>query len=461
MIIYFGIDYSDILEEFNMLNSQVDLSIYNEKDFMNESEKFTKFKIIEPMKPKEVEDYILPNNHEKPLEPEKINNYIFSYDHDNIKYLSYSKKWDTEKLEDLANEFSLNTFGEELRYITHIILYPDDNGKTSYEFEQQNDIFYIPIKIYNLIPAQSKIAYRDKSKVLTLYDVDSITKIDDMAFAIAYAYGEYFVDFHMDVRGNISDKLTEYFSLRSKGFEDKIILEHDGEQDIANQSIWYLKEIAAWDYIYFLGSDATKRVLTFYNHEEKVDFYMNKTNISIDEYYHPNIQSRNATPHINTVIPMPQQVIGLPEYFYSFANQDVKKYTHFINIGELYISYEGQRHPYACFTIKIPIEDATAIHTALIYDENDNLLYAMKSVEGEEEMEIVWGGAWTIYWPGYNAIHAMNLLRPVKNTVYRFKVSTTYPDGSVVFSDYVDLKFNSAGWYIRRKENEWTKFKKD
>lgn len=147
-------------------------------------------------------------------------------------------------------------------------------------------------------------------------------------------------------------------------------------------------------------------------------------------------------------MPVPHLADGLKELFYSFTEYEPNEYTHIEGIGTLgleVIDTNSKRQ----FQIiwNTPYKDKDVIYTLMVYDLDDEIIAAHKTVYGNQEavanvgnysivqkrsMGIDFGYRTTTYeYQGW-----LEFGKP-----YKFRVTITFPDSTVIISDPIEATF--------------------
>jgi len=378
----------------------------------------------------------------KEIDIKEYKNMEYLYTYENIDFVSYSEEWDEEKLEDLSEELFNNVHGKEIKYVSRIMVYGDEDGIIAGTHEKQYTTLDIPLCLYNFFPDNCEIVYPDRGSIISLYNADTYTTVEDMTFTLSHEYGHHFTIFHFGIDGDDGDKSTEYYKLRAKDFEDNIVTERMSTSDYIENHKWFLVEIAAEDYVYLMGSDATKQTAEFYDDVEKKDRYISENRDNTEEHDYGYKSARNSEPHENPALPLPQNVEGLKELFYSFVGRETVEYTDSEPRPDLNLQFVGRASDYV-ISWELPYQDEDIIYTVAIYDDDDNLLYALKSINGAEKPRAIMK---------YESI--LHLLKIEPNKIYRFRVTITNPDSTVTLSKYLDVKKEKSMWWIRRESEK-------
>ena len=152
--------------------------------------------------------------------------------------------------------------------------------------------------------------------------------------------------------------------------------------------------------------------------------------------------SFNEMPHENVLLPLPDQVEGLPELFYNSIGAKAPKYPDRSKEAEgigIKISKQSDNgHIFYRITWDKPWTESGTTYTLVAYDENDELLGAIKSVNGKDRARAVIGAAVVetssyIWWYDSDWWTEQEFLR--------LRVIVTFDDGTAVVSAPVDKEF--------------------
>lgn len=184
-----------------------------------------------------------------------------------VEIRSYVPSYDLDKLKQIYNEFTKNTMGEEVAYLSHINLYPDYprgiNTVGMWHGEWFNDRF-------------------TPGRYIDLFGVG-----DDNPYVLntlSHEYGHHFIYYYLNKKEGITSNYldSQYAQIRELHQYEKINSGHHS---------WSAFEIAADDYVQLFGSpDLTQ------------------------------IRSYQYTPQENTDIPLAWEVPGLYDYFVSLSD---------------------------------------------------------------------------------------------------------------------------------------------
>lgn len=318
------------------------------------------------------------------LEEDFYYGYESIYERDGILYFSTTESWDEEKLSELADELYKNVHGEEMAYLEKVVVYGSYGGYAAGSHSMGVYGYEVPISHYNFFPGEQIInSYYDKSSIY-IYGVDEDTTIEDIAVVLSHEYGHHFTFYHFGLGGNADDADTDYYNLRAEG-NSEIIIERETYKNYIDEHKWYLAEIAAEDYVYFMGSDTFQNVHIFFDNYDRYIMYKNDRTEELENASDGLVQCRNGYPHENMNLQLPGGVNGLAEYFYSFVETESPYQNEYEPLGTLNVGMETIKDTQHRITWNQPYTDSDVIYTVLVYDDENELLLMLKTTQGDEE----------------------------------------------------------------------------
>lgn len=427
---YFGyimFNYSQSINDYNELEAKKAQTIQDGKQFIN--------------KERRLEDF--------DINAKKYLNYKSVYIRDNIYFLSNVEAWDKDMLSKLADELYQNKHGEEIKYVSSVILNPGLEGDYIGSHQNKRTIFDIPIKLFDFLPNEN---FNVKTMLgeINLYEADTQTTISDMALVLSHEYGHHFTDFHFGLLFNEYDKETEYYKLRV-GDDERVLLDVNTMDEYIENHMWYLVELAAEDYVYFLGSENAHRTVKFYDTVDKVGIYARGGDAALDKVNYAYKPCRNGEPHENIVLGLPSEVEALQEYFYSFIDDNPPEYKDREPLGTLNLKMKKTNAKEHTFTWDQPYKDKSVLYTIILYDENDEILTMLRTRNGNEK-GIAQFGYYNHKITKGNYIYTYSFGWDYDlGTKMRARVTASFPDGSIMISDPYDFE------YWRVKDKIWKK----
>ena len=347
----------------------------------------------------------------------------YEYVYEGIHFVTSAYAWNEERLQGVAEELFSNTHGDEIKYVEAVILENTYGYRYSCDFDNSYISYEIPVSYFNLFPEKSIFYDTYKKSYLTLY-VNRMTLAEDIAQPLSQAYGYHYVNYYMDLQGTEDDKETEYYNLRAAGNENirfGLTCPEDFD-DYKDNYIWYLYEIAANDYMYLMGSEAAHRIngVPLENAVDRQKFYEEN---DIQPWRGWNYYYRNYIPHENILLPLPDSVEGLSEYFYSFISAEVpERYEHHIDFTEANFRLSTDRGLWLLYEWDEVFGDG-AVYRVVFYDEFDDFVFA--SAENRAHLTHIPTVALRYKWvskytPDYE-----------EGQILKARLSVAFPDGSV------------------------------
>jgi len=359
--------------------------------------------------------------------------YEYMYKRDDVLFFSVTDAWDESMLTKLADELYANIHGEEINYVDKVVvLGSSDDAAGSHSTSMYT--YPVPISCYGFFPEYSSFQSSYEKSTIFLYGVDDETTIEDVAPVLSHEYGHHYTIYYFGLTGDNEDKESRYYELRSVD-NKKISTNRETYTDYYDHHKWYLLEIAAEDYVYLMGSPSTQRILEFYDNYDKYNLLKDRQYDVLDENDYDYTWCKNGAPHENVELPMPVQVEGLGEYFYSFVDEEYTFDYDLMNIGDLNLSmtYVPAIQSQHKFTWRQPYADSEILYTLIVYDMDDNILAMVKTTHGDQKALAHLG---LFYWgeianPYYDSV----IFTYETGKEMKARVSITFPDGSVIISD--------------------------
>ncbi|MBR6763924.1 MAG: hypothetical protein IKM13_09275 [Clostridia bacterium] len=345
-----------------------------------------------------------------------------------ILFRSQSKAWDQAKLADLHAELLLNKHGEELNYLSQVIVLPqaDENAAAFYEDHATTFTLGLP---FPCLPQEDVFSFYRTCGVITLYNGDEQNTVALQANSLSHEYGHHYTFFHM-----IGDLFvgTPYAQLRWMD-SSRIRTTGVSDKDYWLNHHWYYFEIAAEDYVVLMGSPTTRQAGNYCDVRDLLN------GLEGDTFPYRNIDVQE-----NLMLPMASQIPGLAELFYSFIDEPApsfapKKLTLSIDKDTSRYNLVTGSKSFTHYTIrwdKVYGEDA--VYTLVCYDPDNykDSLYPIRTVTQDEESEGIIGnyvrvtGDMVHYW--YDELDQGTKI---------FQVTVVCPDGSMYLSDPLTYTF--------------------
>lgn len=366
------------------------------------------------------------------LEKRDVSKYEHVFIKDDIYFLSTVKEWDEFMLRRLSEELYNNKHGEEMKYVYSVILYPNKGEPYIGTYEKLTENFDIPLSLYDFLPQELFFDFASDLSEISLYDADYLTTVDEMAITLSHEYGHHFAEYHFGLGYGKKDRNTDYYEIRSQGTTE-IRLEKRSFEDYLNNHMWFLGELAAEDYVFIMGSEKAHRTLEFYDIKDSVRAFAKgglEAAEALDDDYGA---CRNGTPHENMALPLPDDVDGLMEFFYSFVDGDAPEINQVEDVETLNLQADEYRKSRYHITWDQPYDGEDVIYTLICYLDDDTLLAILKTTRGDQKGEAYFGSY--TYGRYYHTTSIPDDL-PLK-----FRVTVTFPDGHVEITEAIEITF--------------------
>ncbi len=298
--------------------------------------------------------------------------------------VSQSEKWTGQKLVDVYNELLNNKHGDEIMYISKIIIYPgpSDIGLTDSNVagthSQERSEYHVFIDLPALMPSTMEYAFKSDLSVIELYNMDEYDDVTQAAMTISHEYGHHYTMFYF-LKSDEAAKASEYYQLRGFDGYDHEVFFNTVDEYYANHA-WSIYEIAAEDYVQLMGSGSGRKT------EEYLDVYDLATSYSDNDYYRSyNDSIVNVYPQENIYIPLADQIDGLRDYFYSFVG--LQNDTTPVGNPNFHLTMTKRSNmgsTYYDITWNKTSTDPNTLYTLVCYDMNGNLHSAIRTVHGDD-----------------------------------------------------------------------------
>lgn len=369
------------------------------------------------------------------------------YVYKNITFISYSEKWDENGLQDLCEELLLNKHGNELDYLDEVTVYGQDDEEVLGTQHTELESLDIPLSLTQMIPSDFLYEMPNNISVLSLYKGDSLTTVEQMANTLSHEYGHHFTLYYFNLEGEATDIENDpYFIARFVEDSEIRYLDKDRNdyKEYLDNHMWYLIELAAEDYVYLMGSPTTKREIEYLDTRDILYMKIRNQDDEVDQFYEINNESSfNQAPHENIVLPLPDQIDGLAELFYSQIGLEAPQYvdrgeeSEDIELKITRLKKQGKTYYKVYWNKPWTSEDVT--YTLVAYNENDELVGAIKTVAGDESAR-AYIGAVVIETDNY--YHWFNSDYWTDQDFLRFRVVVTFSDGTSAISSPLDRSFS-------------------
>lgn len=367
--------------------------------------------------------------------PERGDEYA-SFMYENIDFVSYSDTWDSAKLESLAHELFANAHGEEIAYVAKVELHDDNYDEYAGLHRSSYEKYSLPISVNRLFPSGMTIDFSTLSSVIVLTGANKNTTVASMARTLSHEYGHHYTQYYFGFRGTLTDMSTKYASLRKEQGAPIYAVVTDWDYYIQNH-MWDLQEIAAEDYVFFMGSPQAKQQIDFLDNKELASLYA-ASEKQYNEYTEQPMASGNSYPHENPLLKAPSQVNNLADYYYSFVSMEAPDYTKLTaDYGDMSMNMTQTSAGSYTMTWVSPWPYNNITYTLVAYDSANYMLKPIKTINGDENAIANFGLQKTIQnQHEYTIDDTLDTLGYIK-----FRIVVTFSDGSVVFSDAYDVQF--------------------
>ncbi len=360
---------------------------------------------------------------------------VYSVTYQNIDFVSYSEYWDESKLDLLAHELFNNTHGSEITHVARVELHDENYDEYAGLHRSSHEKYSLPISINRLLPDDMTLDFSALSSVIVLTGADINTTVESMARTLSHEYGHHFTQYYFGFNGTSGDLAGKYASLRKEQGAPIYAVVTDWNYYLDNH-MWDIQEIAAEDYVFFMGSPLSKQQIDYLDNSELATLYA-ANEIKYKEYMNLSITASNAYPHENPVLTPPCEVDGLAEYYYSFVDEQPPEYTNMADYGTLSMQLTQTAPDSYMMTWIPPITYSNTSYTLVAYDINDVILRPIKTIAGDEPASANFGLQKAIR--NYNEYTIDDGLDDLD--FVRFRIVITFFDGSVYFSEPYDVQF--------------------
>lgn len=350
-----------------------------------------------------------------------------------FEMVSYSEKWNEDKLVKLYEELLNNRHGKEIEMLYQVVVYDyADDYAAGTHLSFDHEITWI--LSHPMIP-DFNLLFTENLGVISLYDGDKYTEVEDMAHTLSHEYGHHFTDYYIFNSEYYSYEDTEYEALRNfpEGKVKTNIWNYDAYME---EHQWYIMELAAEDYVQLMGSDTAKKIVNFVD----VSQLLNGAK-------HPKIYfGYNARPQENMMIPLAYEIDGLYDYFNSFISDDYEPFVGLPEVKDINMQItKGTSHhesidgPLNFTHYKITWNDPyteKVTYTVLCFDEDDYYVLPIKTVK-DNMSNIAYIGtvskesATSINWYYDN----------IDSGTKTFMITGMFEDGSIIVLDSLEYVF--------------------
>lgn len=310
-----------------------------------------------------------------------------------IKFLSYSKYWNEEKLLLLYEELMKNEHGNEMDYLGQVIVHgtkEKENTVGAQEEKQQSVPLYL---VSSALPKNFHISLAATMSNIHLYGGNERTTVASMARTLSHEYGHHFTNYYFFSDMSAS-AVRDCAYTKTRNLSDSIYrYEISSSKDYSENHQWYVFEIAAEDYVSLMGSSLARRTLDFKDTKESLEYYAETGKQENTSKFADT--AVNSAPQENMNIPFAWEVEGLEELFYSkIGKKSERKYevaakdiaimiekihdTYYLQTGvNDYISYK--------ISFEMPYKESGTTYTLVAYNGNNEMIRPIKTVGIDED----------------------------------------------------------------------------
>lgn len=313
---------------------------------------------------------------------------------DGMQIISYSPSWsDVEKLKNLYNELLLNGHGEEIKLLSRIAIYPEenpDNGDFVGTWHGETDT------------VNGKV-YLKSGCTIELFNGETNTTIESFALSLAHEYGHHFTYYYYLKNEN---KLWEDWR-SSKFAEARGLKDHPLISDQSAQHMWLVQEIAAEDYVQLFGSPNVKQS----NYYNDIAENLEKNAYVLDYYFDESsyYKTYNVQPQENFILPLAGNNKDIYDYWVEASNvvntNNVPKLKFPLEFVDLKISEvnqtKGLKPLQYIFTWSYDNTSSKYEYTLVKFEiEQDSVVnvFPVKTTRAKEKQRAVYGSAANSKW---------------------------------------------------------------
>ena len=347
-------------------------------------------------------------------------------------FKSYSKTWTEDKLIELYAELKLNKHGEEMDFLSEIVIYPEEDSSAL--ATHQEDIVTTDVMFhFPALPNDFTVPINRTTGIINLYGGNVNKTIESMAVSLSHEYGHHYTFYHMFDRD--TEVESEYVKVRGLP-KDKVYSMDNDYRLYESEYVWFVAEIAANDYVLLMGSPTTREIMDFVDVREQL--YGAEPTQTVLHYM-------NSTPQRNLMIPLATDVDGLAEYFYSFIDENPPKNT--VKEQKIEIKIEQQSEGYNLttgyqtfvyyhITFNTPYSEKGVVYTLVCYDEEDYHIIPIKTINSDEN-----GSAYIGTVVSLSGGYVTWMWDSLDSGTKTFRVISLFPDGTLIMSDPLKYTF--------------------
>ncbi|MCR1898721.1 hypothetical protein NSA47_06910 [Irregularibacter muris] len=297
-----------------------------------------------------------------------------------IEIKSYTSNWTGEKLKDIYEELLNNTYGEEIKYLASINLYPDN------PYGGDEEGLYRGAYQRNNFINKSRYKMKDKAEIDLLSMKDKNT-IEEIAKTLSHEYGHHFTLYYL-IKGENKTfdqwQDTQYAAIRGLVEDERV------SNDYENGHQWNISEIAAEDYIQIFGSPTAKIPKTY------DDIIKREEKKQLDQTIRWNNHIFNVYPQENFNIPLAQDIPGVADYWRELAGlEDLEIHpipsTSHIALTQVKDLGYNKKQFIIEWTEGIDAKTSPLLYTVVAFDEHNQQAIPIKTVKTGEKLQAVIG----------------------------------------------------------------------
>ena len=350
--------------------------------------------------------------------------------------ISYSEKWQGNRLVEIYDELLSNTHGDEINYISKVVVKPglsamgtaDSVIAGTHSTTQKRYMVFFDVPL--LVSSSMEYAISSKQSVIELYGMDEYDTIEQAAKTISHEYGHHFTIFYFLQSDELAEQ-SQYYRLRNiDEFTHPIF--YSNQRDYLENHQWSIYELAAEDYVQLLGSKNAKQV-KFY-----MDIYDALHKSDGKDYFATADQTTsNVFPQENFLVPLAEQVDGLRDYYCSLI--DVQNKLPPLETVDFDIRMEKRNsygNTYYDSTWDNVYGGKNVLYTLVCFDKDYNIFSPIKTLLGNEKpvakvgtVSLITGDTLTTY------------TNTVTDEDRYFRLHVMLPDGRIIASQFFFADF--------------------
>ncbi|SJZ91466.1 hypothetical protein [Garciella nitratireducens] len=297
-----------------------------------------------------------------------------------IEIRSYTPNWRGEKLKQVYEELLNNAYGEEIKYLSTINLYPDN----PYGGEEEG-------LYHGAYQKKSFLNYSNytmqKNRTIDLFNMKEKNDIQDIARTLSHEYGHHFTLYYlMQYEGKTFEQWrdTDYAKIRGLTQDKRV------RNDYSNGHQWNITEIAAEDYVQLFGSLTAKKP-TYYD-----DIVERAEKQTLDKKLNWNNRIYNIYPQENMNIPLANNIFHLREYWEKATKLKVNSGNQppesvIVGLTEVRDLGYNKKQYVLQWTKSLDQDSSELLYTVVAFDDKQQELIPIKTVRESQELKAVLG----------------------------------------------------------------------